>query len=52
MDDELDGLAGEDAELLMIVLERLTARREYAAAATPEPERAYATDGYSRALLM
>jgi hypothetical protein len=34
------------------VLERLAAHREEAAAATPPPERTYATDGYTRALLM
>jgi hypothetical protein len=34
------------------VLDELAARREAAAAATPAPERVYASDGYTRALLM
>ena len=52
LDEGLSGLAGGDAELLAGLLVRLAARREEAAAATPEPERAYPTDGYTRALLM
>jgi hypothetical protein len=34
------------------ILDRLSAEREEAAAATPGPERLYPTDGYTRALLM
>ena len=41
-----------EAELLAGLLDELAARREAAADATPGPERVYATDGYSRALLM
>jgi DNA-binding MarR family transcriptional regulator len=45
-------LSCEEAELVVAVLDRLAARREAAAAATPGPERVYPADGYSRALLM
>ena len=52
LDGALDELAKPVAEALASVLEELAARREAAAEATPEPERVYPTDGYSRALLM
>jgi DNA-binding MarR family transcriptional regulator len=45
-------LPAAEAGLVAGVLERLAARREEAAAATPGPERVYPADGYSRALLM
>ena len=48
----LAGLPEADAELLADVLERLAAVKDADAAATPGPEREYASDGYSRALLM
>jgi hypothetical protein len=51
-DEALADLSGAESELLARVLERVTAHREEAAAATPGPERSYATDGYTRALLM
>jgi DNA-binding MarR family transcriptional regulator len=50
--DALGDLSSAEAELLARVLATVTARREEAAAATPGPERSYATDGYTRALLM
>jgi DNA-binding MarR family transcriptional regulator len=50
--EALGRLSGAEAELLARVLESVTANREEAAAATPGPERAYASDGYTRALLM
>jgi DNA-binding MarR family transcriptional regulator len=52
VDEGLAALADSDAELVRRVLERLAALREVAAAATPEPQRLYPADGYSRALLM
>jgi DNA-binding MarR family transcriptional regulator len=52
VDEGLAVLAGADAELVTRVLERLAVLREVAAAATPEPQRLYPADGYSRALLM
>jgi len=52
LDDALGDLAEPVAEALASALDELAARREAAAAATPEPERVYPTDGYSRALLM
>jgi DNA-binding MarR family transcriptional regulator len=52
VDDALAALPAADAELLADLLDRLAADREIAAAATPGPERAYPTDGYTRALLM
>ena len=52
VDEGLAALPAADAELLAEVLDRLAADREVAAAATPGPERAYPTDGYTRALLM
>jgi DNA-binding MarR family transcriptional regulator len=52
VDDALARLSGAEAELLTRVLDELAERRESAAAATPGPERAYPTDGYTRALLM
>ena len=51
-DAPLGELSGAEAVLLARMLDRLAARRESAAAATPGPERSYATDGYTRALLM
>jgi DNA-binding MarR family transcriptional regulator len=48
----LSGLSDADAELLAGVLELLASVKEADAAATPGPEREYASDGYSRALLM
>jgi DNA-binding MarR family transcriptional regulator len=50
--EALAALSFAEAELLGRVLEDVAARREEAAAATPGPERTYATDGYTRALLM
>jgi DNA-binding MarR family transcriptional regulator len=52
VDEALAALPPADAELLAEMLDRLAADREVAAAATPGPERAYPTDGYTRALLM
>jgi DNA-binding MarR family transcriptional regulator len=52
VDEGLAALPAADAELLAERLDRLAADRELAAAATPGPERAYPTDGYTRALLM
>ena len=52
LEEALDGLDGPAAEALAGLLDALAARREAAADATPGPERVYATDGYSRALLM
>jgi DNA-binding MarR family transcriptional regulator len=52
IEETLGELSGADAERLAGVLEKLAARREAAAAATPGPERVYPSDGYSRALLM
>ena len=52
LDEVLAALPAADAELLARLLDRLTAQREAAAAATPGPAPAYPTDGYSRALLM
>jgi len=52
VDEGLAELAGEHAELVTRVLDALAVQREAAAAATPEPERVYPDDGYSRALLM
>ncbi len=52
VDEGLAALPAAYAELLAEVLDRLAADREVAAAATPGPERAYPTDGYTRALLM
>jgi DNA-binding MarR family transcriptional regulator len=52
VDEGVAGLSCEEAELVVAVLDRLAARREAAAAATPGPERIYPADGYSRALLM
>ena len=48
----LSGLSDADAELLADVLERVASTKDADAAATPGPEREYASDGYSRALLM
>jgi DNA-binding MarR family transcriptional regulator len=45
-------LSDTDAELLADVLELLASLKDADAAATPGPEREYASDGYSRALLM
>jgi DNA-binding MarR family transcriptional regulator len=51
-DVTLAGLPDAEAELLADVLERLAAVKDADAGATPGPEREYASDGYSRALLM
>jgi DNA-binding MarR family transcriptional regulator len=51
-DEQLGGVSGPEAELLARLLDTLAAHREQAAAATPGPERSYASDGYTRALLM
>jgi DNA-binding MarR family transcriptional regulator len=51
-DAALSGLSDEDAALLADVLDRLASAKDADAAATPGPEREYASDGYSRALLM
>jgi DNA-binding MarR family transcriptional regulator len=48
----LSGLPDADVDLLVDVLDRLAAAKDADAAATPGPEREYASDGYSRALLM
>ena len=48
----LSELSDADAELLAEALERLASIKDADAAATPGPEREYASDGYSRALLM
>ena len=52
VEDGLAVLTDADMELLTDLLDRLATDREAAAAATPGPERAYPTDGYTRALLM
>jgi DNA-binding MarR family transcriptional regulator len=52
VEEALGGLPGHEAALLARILDELAERREEAAAATPGPERAYPTDGYTRALLM
>ena len=52
VEDGLAVLTDADVEHLTGLLDRLAADRETAAAATPGPERAYPTDGYTRALLM
>jgi DNA-binding MarR family transcriptional regulator len=52
LEEALAGLDGAAAEALAGLLGELAARREAAAEATPGPERVFATDGYSRALLM
>lgn len=52
VDEALGRLSDAEAELVTRVLDELALRREAAAAATPGPERVYATDGYTRALLM
>jgi DNA-binding MarR family transcriptional regulator len=51
-DAALAGLSDTEAELLAHVLELLASLKDASAAATPGPEREYASDGYSRALLM
>jgi DNA-binding MarR family transcriptional regulator len=51
-DSALSGLPDSDAALLADALELLASRKDADAAATPGPEREYASDGYSRALLM
>jgi DNA-binding MarR family transcriptional regulator len=50
--EPLAGLSAGEAELLARTLEQVAARSEEGAAATPAPERTYARDGYTRALLM
>jgi DNA-binding MarR family transcriptional regulator len=52
VDAVLGELPAAEAELVTRVLQRLAARREELAEATPGPERIYPADGYSRALLM
>jgi hypothetical protein len=51
-DAALAGLPDAEAETLAHVLELLASLKDADAAATPGPEREYASDGYSRALLM
>lgn len=51
-DAALSGLPDADAELVAHVLELLASLKDADASATPGPEREYASDGYSRALLM
>jgi len=51
-DAALSGLTDADAELLAAALELLASLKDADAAATPGPEREYASDGFSRALLM
>ena len=50
--EPLAELSGAEAAALGRALEAVAARGEAGAAATPGPDRVYATDGYSRALLM
>ena len=51
-DSALSGLSDADAELLADALDLVASVKDADAAATPGPEREYASDGYSRALLM
>jgi DNA-binding MarR family transcriptional regulator len=51
-DAVLSGLSDADAELVASVLDLLAVLKNADAAATPGPEREFASDGYSRALLM
>jgi DNA-binding MarR family transcriptional regulator len=51
-DAALSGLSDGEAAHLADVLEQLASAKDADAAATPGPEREYASDGYSRALLM
>jgi DNA-binding MarR family transcriptional regulator len=51
-DAALAELPDAEAELLADVLELVASLKDADAAATPGPEREYASDGYSRALLM
>jgi DNA-binding MarR family transcriptional regulator len=51
-DEVLAELSPAEGQVVARVLERMAAVREESAAATPGPERSYATDGYTRALLM
>ena len=51
-DAALSRLSAEDAELVAGVLELLASLKDADADAVPGPERQYASDGYSRALLM
>jgi DNA-binding MarR family transcriptional regulator len=51
-DAALSGLSDGEAARLADVLEQLASAKDADAAATPGPEREYASDGYSRALLM
>jgi DNA-binding MarR family transcriptional regulator len=48
----LSALPDPDVELVADVLDQLASAKDADAAATPGPEREYASDGYSRALLM
>jgi DNA-binding MarR family transcriptional regulator len=51
-DTVLERLSDSDAELVARSLEALASIKDADAAATPGPEREYASDGYTRALLM
>jgi DNA-binding MarR family transcriptional regulator len=51
-DGALSALSDEDAALLADVLELVASAKDADAAATPGPEREFASDGFSRALLM
>jgi DNA-binding MarR family transcriptional regulator len=51
-DEALSRLSDSEAEQLAEVLAQLASLKDADAAATPGPEREYASDGYSRALLM
>ena len=51
-DAALSSLSEADAALLADVLELVASAKDADAAATPGPEREYASDGFSRALLM
>lgn len=51
-DAALSALSDEDATLLADVLELVASAKDTDAAATPGPEREFASDGFSRALLM
>jgi len=51
-DAALSSLSDGDAILLAEVLELVASAKDADAAATPGPEREYASDGFSRALLM
>jgi DNA-binding MarR family transcriptional regulator len=51
-DEALSALSDQDAALLADVIELVASAKDADAAATPGPERKFASDGFSRALLM